>query len=749
MMVWTYNPRQGFDKDVNTYPNFEDWRRSSQTFERFAGYGAPSFTLTGLGDPVQIRGGVVTPEFFDTMGTGPFLGRTFTAADGAAGAGQTVVLGYGFWRDRLGEDPGAVGRRIILDGVSHEVVGVMPARFALPETAEVWTPMTPTGRYGQYFSQRGTFWLTVIGRVKPGVTRAAAQSEMDAIASRLEREFPANSGLGVRLVPLHEEIVGDMRRPLLILLGAVLFVLLIACANVANLLLTRSSARQRELAIRAALGAGRGRLLRQLLTESLVLALIGGAAGVLLAAWGVDLLQSMAPASVPRLTAIRIDLPVLGYALLAAAVTGVLFGIVPALHASGGGAASQLKEGARGGSDGLRGRRMRSALAVAELSVALVLLIGSGLLVRSLIALNSVDPGFSTRNVLAMRLELPRVKYNDDAKIVGFYQQLAERLRALPGVEDVGAASSLLLSELPQSASLTIEGRPPAEPNQREIPVPYDSVTAGVFSTLQIPLIRGRLFTDADRVSAQPVVVVNEALVRRFFPNEDPIGKRITYGGGGGNAPWLTIVGVVRDTRRGGFTRPVWSEVYFPLGQAPTRRMFVFARTGGDPAAVARAARSAVWSIDRDQPIASIMTVDEALAKADSNRRFVTLLLGIFAAIALALAAVGVYGVLAHATAQRTQEIGIRMALGADRRTVLRMVLASGMKLTLAGLVLGIAGALALTHLLSGLLFGVSARDPLTFAAIPALLALVALFASWIPARRALRVEPLIALRGE
>ncbi len=612
--------------------------------------------------------------------------------------------------------------------------------------------MTPAGVYGPLFTQRGTFWLTVIGRLKPGVSRAAAQSEMDAIASRLERQYPDNSGLGVRLVPLHDEIVGDVRRPLLILLGAVCLVLLIACANVANLLLTRSSARQRELAIRSALGAGRARLLRQMLTESVVLSVVGGAAGVLLAAWGIDLLQSLAPPALPRLSGIHIDVRVLGYALATAIATGLLFGIASAVHAAGTTASGQLKQGGRGASDGANGRRLRSVLAVAELAIALVLLIGAGLLVRSVIALNSVDPGFAARDVLALRVDLPRLKYNEPAKTVAFFQQLSDRLASLPGVQSTGAGTSLVLSRLPQSAAITVEGRPPADPNQQNIPVPYDAVTPGFFRTLQIPLVRGRMLTDADSPTSQRVAVVNESFVRRFFPNGEPVGKRVTFDDPTRpDVRWTTIVGVVADTRRGGFNRPTWAEVYFPHQQAPDRRMFVFARTTGDPAALARAAQAEVWAIDRDQPIASVRTVAETIARSEANRRFVTLLLGIFAAVALVLAAIGVYGVLAYATAQRTQEIGIRMALGADRRAVVRMVLGGGMKLAGAGVAIGIAGALALTQVLSGsgLLFGVSARDPVTFVLVPTALATVAFLASWIPARRAVRVQPVVALRAE
>ena len=749
MMVWTHNPRQGFDKDVGTYPNFEDWRRASQSFERMSGYFGASVTLTGSGDPAQIRGARVTPEFFETMGVAPLHGRAFGAANGQAGGEHVVIVGHGLWTRRFGADASVIGRRIALNGVPYEVIGVMPASFKHPADAELWMPLAPVGQFQELFAARGSFWLTIVGRLNPGVTRVAAQAEMDAIAARLEKEYPSNAGLGIRLVTLQEELVGDVKRPLLILLGAVCFVLLIACANVANLLLTRAASRQRELAIRAALGAGRRRLVRQLLTESVVLGLVGAAAGLMLATLSTDLLQTFAPAELPRLSEIAIDRRVLAYAAGASVFTSLLFGLIPALHASRRGSGEHLKEGGRTGTDGRRGRRLRAALAVGELAIALVLLVGAGLLIRSFIALNNADPGFATRGVLTLRLNLPAASYGEPARITGFFEQLVERLDALPGVESAAAGTSLLLSRLPSSAGINIEGRPPLPANARNIPVPYDSVTPEFFSTLQIPLRRGRMFTGADAAQSQPVVIVNETFVRRFFPGEDPLGRRVTF-----NDPsqpttrWQTIVGVVADTKRGGFEREPWAETYFPMRQAPDPRAFVLLRTKGDPATLVAAAQAAVWSIDRNQPIAGIRTVPELLAQRELNRRFTTLLLGVFASVALVLAIIGTYGVIAHGTAQRTQEIGIRIALGADRRTILRMVLAGGLRIAATGLVIGVLGALALTRVLSGLLFGVGARDPLTFVVVPGALLVVALAACLIPARRAMKVEPVIALRG-
>ena len=749
MMLWTYNPRQGFDKDVGTYPNFQDWKRASSSFDQMSGVFGASMTLTGNGDPAQLTGLRVTPEFFETMGVSPAIGRPFAAANGQAGNERVVILAHELWARRFGADPSVVGRSILLNGVSYEVLGVMPAGFWPTENADYWVPLAPVGQFEELFQARGSYWLTIIGRLKPGITRQAAQSEMDAIAARLEKEYPVNAGIGIRLVPMHEELVGDVKRPLLILLGAVSFVLLIACTNVANLLLSRAASRQRELAIRVALGAARARLLQQLFTESLVLAVAGGLAGLGLAYGTIDVLRWLAPAALPRLSTVAIDGWVLAYAAFAAVLTSLLFGMVPALHASRRQSSADLKEGGRAGSDSRRGRRLRAALAVTELAIALVLLVGAGLLIRSFIALSNQNPGFAKR-VLTLRIQLPQARYPEPARVTSFHEQLIERLAALPGVESAAAGTSLLLSRLPNSASINIAGRPPLPAGAKNSPVPYDSVTPEFFSTLQIPLRRGRMFTSADGPQTQAVAIVNESFVRRFFPGEDPLGRRVTFGDPGrAETQWQTIVGVVADTKRGGFDREPWAEIYFPMRQAPEPRVFAFIRTAGDPAGLISAARAAVWSIDRDQPIAAVRTVPELFAQQEANRRFTTLLLGLFAAVAVVLAVVGIYGVIAYSTAQRTQEIGIRMALGADRGTIVRMVLAGGLRIAAAGLVLGVLGALTLTQVLSSLLFGVSARDPLTFVLVPAALLLVSLAACWIPARRAMRVEPVIALRPE
>jgi putative ABC transport system permease protein len=748
MMLWTYNPRQGYNKDVSAYPNFDDWRRQSASFDGMSAYFGASFTLTQAGDPAEIGGAIVTPGFFETLGVAPALGRTFGVHEGAAGGERVAILSHRLWQTRFGGNPAIVGRTVMLNSVSHEVLGVMPATFAHPERAAVWTPLAPSERLLPVMQSRTSYWLQVVGRLKPSIDRRTAQSEMDTIAQALERRYPdRNAGIGVRLVPMHEEIVGDVRQPLLILFGTAMLVLLIACANVANLLLARASSRQRELAIRTALGAGRRRLIAQLLTESLVLAALGGAAGLLLAAWGIQALPSLAPSNLPRLTGVHIDTSVILYTSLASLVTGLFFGAAPALQSATATAGEFLKE-RRAESQGARGRRLRAAFAIVEVALALVLVIAAGLLVRSFVAMNKVDLGFDPRGILALRVELPRARYSQDAQITAFFNDLTSRLRALPGVESIGLGSSIMRAQ--QSSTLLVQGRPGPDPNVPNLAVPYDSVTPEFFTTLRIPLRRGRLFTTADGPSTPRVVVVNESLVRRFFPDEDALGKRVTYDDpGNAQARWLTIVGIVGDTRRGGVDREPRAELYYPLAQVPERRMYALVRTSGDPLGLVRPAQAQVWAIDANQPTASVRSVEAILADAQANRRFTTLLLGLFSIVALALAAIGIYGVIAYSTAQRVQEIGIRMALGATRTNVLTSVLKEALMIGVAGLALGTAAALALTRFLSGLLFGVGARDPMTFVALPLGLLLVAVVAALIPAARAVRVSPLVALRGD
>jgi putative ABC transport system permease protein len=749
-MVWVDNPREGFAKDVASFPTFSDWQNQSRSFQHLAAYFGTSVSLTGAGDPVQLRGALVTPSFFLTMDVRPALGHWFAEHEAGVGNDDVVILSHGLWQSRFGSDAAIAGRTIHLNGKPYEVVGVMPAGFEYPDDAAFWLPLAPVGPYKEYMASRSTHWLSVIGRLRAGTTLTVAQTEMDVIARRLARQYPgADGGQGVRLTALRDEIVGDVRGGLLVLFGAVGCVLLIACANVANLLLTRATGRRRELAIRAALGAARGRIARQLLTESFVIALAGAGTALLLAMWGIAALRQVAPADTPRLASVALDLPVLLFTLGAAVVTGALVGVAPAWRGVSANQAEALKADGRSGGEGRWARRVRHVLAVGEVALALVLLVGAGLLARSLAKIASADLGFNPRNVLAVSIELPGPHYATGPRIVQFYQQLLEHTSSLPGVRSAGLGSSVLLGSLPQSSELLVEGRP-APANAINPPVPYDTVTSGYFRTLGIPLTRGRLFGPQDTPTAPARVIVNQALVQRFFPSEDPIGKRVTFDNPQATgARWLTIVGVVADTRRGGLNRPPWAELYYPLTQAADPRMTLLVRTAGDPLTVARAVQAQVWAVDPAQPVASVRTVEQLLARSEANRRFTTMMLIVFAIVALLLAAIGIYGVIAYSTAQRTREIGVRIALGATRADVLRLVLWDGVRIGALGIILGVAAAAAGSRVLSSLLFGVSAHDPLTFIALPVALLVVALLASWIPARRALAIEPVKALRAE
>jgi putative ABC transport system permease protein len=639
-----------------------------------------------------------------------------------------------------------LNQTIYLNGEANTVVGIMPPGFEFPTKTEIWGPLAPNDRLR---AARGAFWLPVVGRLKPGVSRQQAQADMDVIAGQLEKQYPnINAGYGVNVVPLHEQTVGNIRRALLVLLGAVAFVLLIACANVANLLLARAAGRQREIAVRAALGAGRWRIIRQMLTESVLLSAVGGALGFLLAVWGVDTLIRFSPANIPRLGDIHLDWRVLGFTLGVSLLTGLIFGIVPALQTSQADVGETLKEGGRTGSSGRRTQLIRSGFIVAEIALTLVLLVGAGLLIRSFWRLQQVSPGFNTDRLLTLQLRLPRTKYPDGASVAAFYQQLQERLAALPGVQSASGASSILLPKLANSSGFTVEGRPP-DPREQSLELPFDSVLPNYFQTLGIPLVQGRQFDSRDGRDTMQVAIVNETFIKRYLPNTDPIGKRFTFGDGSNNPQWITIVGVVRDTKRQGLDEPVRIESWMPMSQAPSRTLQVVVHTSGDPFAMVGAVRSAVWALDKDLPIPKIETMEQVMADQIAQRRLNMMLLCLFAAVALILAAVGIYGVMSYVVTQRTHEIGIRVALGAQVSDVMKMILRQGMLLSLVGVAMGLVATVALTRLMATLLFGVSATDPLTFAAIALLLMLVALAACYIPARRATKVDPMVALRYE
>jgi putative ABC transport system permease protein len=747
-MVWCNNRRQGIPDDITSYPNFVDWRDRNKTFQGMAGMTSGRTNLTGVGEPEEISAATVSINFFQLMGVNPVLGRSFTAEEEIPGRNRIVVISHSLWQRRFGGDAGILDKTILLSDNPHVVVGIMPPGFQFPEKTEIWRLLAPDDRMR---AARGAFWLPVVGRMKPGVTRAQAQADLDVIANQIEQQYPDQAGYGVNIVPVLENTVGPIRRALIILFGAVLFVLLIACANVANLLLARAAVRQREVAVRAAMGAGRWRIVRQLLTESMLLAVLGGALGVLLAWWGLRLLVDLGPADIPRIENIRLDGRVLWFTLAISLLTGLIFGLVPALQTTHLKLGETLKEGGRtggGGAGGRRAQRIRGAFIVAEVALTLALLAGAGLLVRSFWRLQQVDPGFRADHLLTLRVTLWGSKYRQGAQAVSFYEQLQERLAALPGVVSASAASDIMLRRLATSGSFTIENKP-QDPNELGLELPFDRVLPNYFQTMGVQLVKGRAFTAQDSRDSPRVSIVNETFVKRYFPNEDPIGRRFTFGGGGPNARWITIVGVVRDTKRQGVNQPIRIESWMPLAQMPSGSMEMVLRTTGDPLTLSNAVREAVWSLDRDLSIPSIQTMEQILSKRVAQQRLNMLLLGLFALVALILAAVGIYGVMSYAVTQRTLEIGIRMALGAQASDVLRMVVWRGMILALIGVALGLAATLALTRVMKNLLFEVSTTDPLTFAAIAVLLTGVAFVASWIPARRATKVDPLEALRYE
>ena len=744
-MIWMDNPKLGVSQDWHSYPNYMDYKEQNQSYEDMAAFNDRSFNLTGTGDPVRVVGVWTTASVFSVLGVEPAIGHTFTEAEEEPGKDLVVVLSNGLWQRRFGGDPGIVGQPISMNGVNRTVLGVMPASFTFPEKkTELWIPLAINPQRKQ---ARNSISYKAVGRLKPGVTIEQARADMGAIAKRLDDQY-FKSGYGINLVPLHDQETGTVRPALLVLLGAVAFVLLIACANVANLLLARAALREREVAIRVALGAGRSRIIRQVLTESALLALAGGVAGLLLAVWGLKVLVALSPADIPRLDQTGIDGRVLAFTLAVSLITGLIFGLAPALQASKSDPNESLKEGARGSTGGVGGRRVRNLLVVSEIALSLILLIGAGLLIKSFVRLQQFEFGFNPDNLLTMRVQLPGSKYRDGKQVVGFYQQLLERMEAVPGVQSVGAIASVFITDTPNSTNFVIEGRP-VPVGAEAIEVPLDSISPSYFKVMGIPLLRGREFDNRDVEGATPVVIINDTFARRFFPDEDPVGKRFVYGSLDPRNPWLTIVGVVGDMRRTGFDRPVRPETFLPEAQNPDNALTIVVRTSTDPTSFAGALRNEVWSIDKDQSVYDINTMHQTLSEMMSQRRFNMLLLGLFAAVALTLAAVGIYGVISYSVTQRSHEIGIRIALGAQSGDVLKMVVGQGMVLAGAGVSIGLIAAFALTKLMSSLLFGVSAADPVTFVLISLLLAGVALIACLVPARRATKVDPMVALRYE
>jgi predicted permease len=753
VQFWETNPLKNWTQATVAPANLFDWQKQSQSFTDIAAYMGSDKKGPGLSglqmnlgdEPERLKALNVTGNLFSVLGADAMIGRTLREEETWQGRDAVVVLSHGLWQRRFGGDPKVIGQKITLNGTSHEVVGVMPAGFYFPsKEAEAWVPM---GWNREEVAQvRRPHFLRAVGRLKDGVTEEQARAEMNAIAARLEQQYPdTNTQMGVGLGPLKEWIVSDVQLPLVVLLVAVAFVLLIACANVANLLLARAAARSREVAVRAALGAGRWRIVRQLLTESLLLAFVGGAAGLLLAVWFKDVLVAFSPGDIPRLDEIRLDWRVLGFTLGATLLTTLLTGLAPALQSSKPHLASALKEGGQKGAAG-QGSRVRGALVVAEVALALMLVAGAGLMIRSFLALHKVDPGFDPDHILTLRVALPRASYREDAQARTFFAEAERRIRDLPGVVAVGSTTLPALKGYRWTGDLTIEGRAPAD-YVRE--VRHKEITPDYFRAMGLPLLAGRFFAETDNDKGQPVIIVNAALARRHFPGEDPVGKRLKFTKPEEQGAWQTIIGVVGDEKQDSLRADVRPEIFQSHLQSAQREMTLIVRAAGDPRALVGAVREQIRALDRGLPVDDIKTVREVIYESLARERFITLLLVGFAALALALASVGIYGVMSYSVAQRTHEIGIRMALGAQSRHILRQVVGRGMALVLAGVAVGLAGAFALTRLMTALLFGVSASDPLTFASIAVILVGVALSACWIPARRATKIDPMIALRCE
>ena len=748
-MVWEKGDAEAFPLNSVSAANFMDWREQNHVFEGVAAVGRASFNLTGVGEPEMVEGRRVSANLFRLLGVEPQLGRAFLPEEDAPGAGRVVILSHGLWRRHFGSQPGIAGKALTLNCQSYTVVGVMPQDFQFPSRQdEMWVPMAFSSEEA---ANRGNNTYEVVGRMKPGVSLVQAQAEMNTLAARLRQQYPdvVKSDATV-IVSLHEQVVGDIKQALLVLLGAVGFVLLVACANVANLLLARAAGRQKEIALRVALGAGRLRLVRQFLTESMLLALLGGAAGLLLSLWGLSLLKAFMPENISQVGEIALDARVLGFTLLVSLLTGLVFGLAPFAQASRLNLNEILKDGGRGTASGRGGNRLRGGLVVAEVAVSLILLVGAGLLINSFLRLRNSDPGYRSDNLLTMTVVLPEQKYPEPAQRAAFFAELIERVKALPGVRSAAVTDWLPLTMTGGSFGVSVDGRPDPGPDQRP-DVVTRVVSPEYFGTMGIRLLRGRQFNERqDRADAAPVVVISETTARRLWPGEDALGKRIKPGGLDSPDPWMEVVGVVNDVRQFDLATEPRLQMYLPYVQFEwfVPRQLVI-KTDVEPSSLAAAVRGAVWGVDKEQPVSDIRTMEEVLSESIARQRFSTMLLGIFAAVALALAAVGIYGVMSYAVANRTREIGIRMALGAQAGSVLRLIVAQGLKLVSAGVLLGLVGSLLLTRLMSSLLFGVSPTDPLTLVTISLLLVVVALLASYIPARRAAKVDPLIAIRYE
>jgi len=740
--VWIRNPKQGIDRDISNWPRLEDWRRA-RCFQDLVGFTGARLILTGGREPLQLRGASVTANFFRVMGVRLLVGRDFEDGDDRQGRPRKIILSHGLWLRQFGGDPTIAGKQLTLSGDTYQVAAVAPPFVRFPERdLDFWSPLVVDDRGRQ---NRGNFWLDVAGRLRDGVTLPQARAEMDTLSRALAAQHPEDRDLaGVALVSLQEDLTGPIRPALAVLTGAVVFILLICCANIAGMLSARAAARAHELSIRAALGAGRSRVVRQLLTEALLLFLLGGAVGIAVAYAGVALLLRLAPAELPQLQDTRLDLTVAVLTLVVSAASGLIFGLLPALQASQLDVARGLRQGARGLAGRIDSRRFRSALTIGEMALAMILLTGAWLLIRSFQRIQHVSPGYDPRNVAIAQLQLPRSRYGTDRQTIDFYERLLDRLGHTPGVTSASAITNFFLGRLPDSSTFSIEGR--LDRDKVTIPLTIDVVAPGFFSTMEIPLLHGRYFDARDRADSLPVIIINATTAARYWPNADPLGKRITFSDPDATSPrWYTIVGVVGDTSRAGPDQPVFTESYGPLAQGDSRGMQILIRGAGGRAALL----AAVHWLDRDQPIARFAHLDTALGDQMASRRFTTFLLTLFAVTALAVTGVGLYGLITYLVTQRRQEFGIRVALGAQPGDVLRIVVWRVGVMAAFGLILGTLGALGVTRLLDGLLFSVTHFDAGSYLAAAAGLLLVSLTAAISPAIRAVRTDPLTALRAE
>jgi putative ABC transport system permease protein len=750
VMVWMDNRRLGVHEDLHSYPNLADLKAQNRSLQYLAPFRQAGVNVTGNGEPQRLAAGVLPAEALAALGARPVLGQLYTAANEVQGNDAVALIGHGLWASTFGSDPSVIGKSIELNGRKRTIVGVMPPGFAFPtERTQVWLPLVISDAAK---TARSSYFLSAVGKLKADVSVERARSDLGAVAKRLEEQYPANRDYGVTVTPLPEQVVGPtLRTTLWIMLGAVAAVLLIACANVANLLLSRAAVREREVTVRMALGASRRRLVRQLLTESVLLSVLGGAAGIAIALGILRVLPGIAPANLPRMDHVGLNGTVLLVTSIVTLLTGMLFGLVPALQSSRTHLGTTLREGGRAGTAGRGGVRLRRGIVAAQLALVVVLLTGAGLLLRTFVTLQRVELGFATENSLTFNVQLAGAKYPRESQAVQFFETLVDRLRALPGVQGVGTISTMMLSATPNSTGIAAEGR---ETRQDDNEVTFDAISPGFFSAVGARLVAGRDFTVADRDSAPPVAMINEHMKKRYWPSGSAVGKRFRFGSSSSpndslRNPWITVVGVVGDMRRTGVDKEVRDEAFLPYRQNADPGQLVVVRTANDPMSIVPLVKQTLRSIDADQPISNLQTMEQMLAGLVAQRRFSMALVGAFAVLALTLALIGAYGVTAYLVSQRTKEIGVRLALGAEPSRVSTLVVGEGMRVAIIGVGAGVIIALLTTRLASNLLYHVSPRDPLTIGVVVLTLLGVSALANYLPARRAARVDPLTALRQD